>query len=688
MVAPCDSNEGMKQGCLGHLVAVACGLNWMHASEGPWLNEPPVAPPGWHSSAPPDGGVGPRPALGGFTVDTSSRETVRLFHLSVHAASEGVESGWAGDVASGIAGETTPEFQDAVIRRVNYFRALCGVPSWIRRSGFYGAKAQQAALMMSANRMLSHYPAPSWAFYTTEGAEAAAKSNLYLGGWGPSSVDGYMLDPGANNAAVGHRRWILYPNTRNMGTGDIPPQPGYWAANCLWVFDSAQSTLRPGTRDSFVQWPPHGHVPYSLVPGRWSFSYPDADFSGATVTMHRDGVELPVAIEPVSNGYGDNTLVWIPAGMNPNATDHPAPEQDVRYSVRIDGAIVSGDWQTFETEVVVFDPTRPGPDAIDTVPSGPAELVAGTSGTFTIPTVPGASGYRWSHAQLTPSQATWGAEDPSDGVVLGVTPGYEARVEATAAEGGWCYRLAHPSATVQTLTLDRTFLAGTGTELRFSKMVGLATTGQVARAEIQVGGAWTTVWREAGSGAGFVPKVQLLPVAIPLAQHAGRSFRVRFVYEATGSWFPQTLAGCGLYLDSIRVAGSDEVGSEASTDVVGNTFVFSTGTPGTWLLQAGPILFGDYFTGNGTGWQVRVKEGGELTLAPPVVGPDGNLLLEFLATGGAMGPFVVESVATMGPGVTWLPAKASGMTDLGDGRHRVSVVAATGHAFFRVRTAQ
>lgn len=679
----------MQLGMTGAGVGVAVMVLAGHASGVPWMNEAPNAPEWWRAmGALAAGGMAPRSAVGGFSVDAASREEVRLFHLTVHAASDGVASGWNGDVASGNAGATTEEFQDAVIRRVNYFRALSGVPASVERSAEYGAKAQQAALMMSANGNLSHFPPPTWLYYTAEGAEAAANSNLYLGQHGPDSVDGYMLDPGPNNALVGHRRWVLYPNTRHVGTGDIPGGGGTWPANALWVFDAQQSPTRPPTRDAWVQWPPHGHVPYSLVPGRWSFSFPGADFGAATVSMTRDGWPLPVALEPVGNGSGDNTLAWIPSGMSPDAADHAVPVADVIYTVSVGGVRVGGQWRSFETRVVVFDPAKPGPDTVDTRPSGPGQVEVGVTAAFTIPEVPKASGYRWSRSRLTPSMQSWGGEDSGDGMGLSVSPGYEVRVQENGAEGGWCYHLAHTTPSVQSLTLGRTFLVGAASELRFSKMVGVATTGQVARAQVEVGGAWIDVWSEPGSGSGQLVPVSLEPVTVSLAAHAGRTVRVRFTYEARGPYFPQTMSGVGFYVDSIRVAGSDELGESATAEVGVPSFGFTAPEPGAWLLQAGPVVFGDYFGGNGSGWKVEAVPRGSLpglALLAPVLGAGGTLVLEWMATGGTTGPFVVDRAGTVDASMTWQPVAVSEQVSLGNGRYRGVVSAGGGQGFFRVR---
>jgi hypothetical protein len=244
-------------------------------------------------------------------VNLASREEVRQFYRAVYGASDGVPMGWTGDYATGAAGDTSFVFKEAVRLRINFFRALVGVPATVTLNSGYSAKDQQAALMMSANTALSHFPPSSWIFYTAEGAEAAGNSNLAIGSAGPEAITGYMLDSGSNNAAVGHRRWLIYPQTREMGTGDVPGSATLYPANATWVLDANFGSARPATRTLAVPYPPAGYVPYSLVFRRWSFSYPNADFSSATVAMTRGGQSVPVQLETLSSGAGESTLVWV-----------------------------------------------------------------------------------------------------------------------------------------------------------------------------------------------------------------------------------------------------------------------------------------------------------------------------------------------------------------------------------------
>lgn len=311
----------------------------------------------------------PRPAQSSTDwVDVANREAVRASYLNTFVPTASVPMGWTGSIANGVAGDTSAAYKAAVLEAVNWFRAMAGVPPTISLDFTESSKAQQAALMFSANRSISHYPPSSWLYYTAEGAEAAGHSNIcyqYAGVYFlPGCIDAYVRDNGGGNYPAGHRRWILYPQTQSMGTGDVSltinGSEQYPYANDLWVLDGNYGAPRPATRDYFVAWPPPGYVPYQTIYPRWSFSYPQADFQGASVSM-RDagGATIPVALEPVANGYGENTIVWIPTNPLPSG----APAQDVPIDVTISGVVISGQSRVFSYRVTVFDPATAGASA-------------------------------------------------------------------------------------------------------------------------------------------------------------------------------------------------------------------------------------------------------------------------------------------------------------------------------------
>lgn len=288
-------------------------------------------------------------------VNPANRQQSLSLFLDVYLASENVPAQWTGDPTLCEAGKTSDIFQEAVVRRINYFRMMAGMSNEVGLSRTYTRKGQKAALMMSVNRTLSHSPDNSWLCYSKDGADGAANSNLYLGIFGPAAIDGYMRDGGDGNYFAGHRRWILFPQTQEMGTGDVPTSADYPAANALWVFDDNLFGPRPETREPFVAWPPPGFIPYQVVYPRWSFSYAGADFTGARVTMSSGGKTVPVRLEKVMDGYGENTLVWIPANLHSEAS-WPRPASDTTYSVVINRVKIEGQNRQFEYEVTVFDP--------------------------------------------------------------------------------------------------------------------------------------------------------------------------------------------------------------------------------------------------------------------------------------------------------------------------------------------
>lgn len=287
----------------------------------------------------------------GLYVNPQNRDWSIGFYHTYYQPSLMVPTEWTGNHQHCNPGTLSSAFQTETLRRINYFRAMAGVPAGITFNEDYSAKAQHAALMMSVNRRLSHSPDPNWICFTPGGSEGAGNSNLFLEVYGADAITGYMADGGGANFPVGHRRWLLYPQTQTMGSGDIPPQNGYPAANALWVIDDHIDDPRPDTREPFVAWPPPGYIPYQVLFPRWSFSYSDADFSGASVSMSLYGQPVALTVQPSVPGFGENTLTWepiLPVGMPPHG--------DIPYQVTIRNVGIDGSYQDFSYNVIVVNP--------------------------------------------------------------------------------------------------------------------------------------------------------------------------------------------------------------------------------------------------------------------------------------------------------------------------------------------
>ena len=291
----------------------------------------------------------------GIWLDTMNRQAV-IDSYNTEFSKVDPDIGWTGDRSTCTAGTTNPAYRTAIIDRVNWFRAMGGVPATVTENAGYSAKAQEAAVMMSVSDKLSHNPTESsFDCWTSDGAEAAGKSNLYLGRTGPHAITGYMLDPGANNVSVGHRNWILHPTVQEFGTGDTPG-PGRQATNTLWVVDNtfaAQPSLRE-TQD-FIAWPARGFVPGEVVFPRWSFSVRNGDFDNATVTTQRvengnvtGTVSSPIVFQNQSAGAPFSILVWEPVGIDTN------PTIDQTYRITVDNVGLGSVTKSYSYEVTVL----------------------------------------------------------------------------------------------------------------------------------------------------------------------------------------------------------------------------------------------------------------------------------------------------------------------------------------------
>ena len=540
----------------------------------------------------------PADRTGGWAIDPSSRQWSRAFYNSVYLASSSAASGWTGDSAACSAGETSAEFRNSVLVRINYFRAMAGVPSDIRFSAVYNGKAQQAALMMSNNGDLDHSPPASWTCYTAEGAEAASRSNLSLGNYGWAAVDGQMMDNGASNSAAGHRRWILYPQTEEMGTGDVPPSSGYSSANALWVMDGRYNNPRPETREPYVAWPPPGFVPYTVVSPRWSFSYPGADFGTASVSLSSNGNPLSVAVQPLATGYGENTIVWAADGLNPDLWNArwPQPDEDTTYTVEITHVTVGETSVDFSYDVTIIDPVISSADEEYAVIDGPLYPATGQLVSYTFTPVSIAESYELQHSVLQEGLYFEGGEQGVSALVDNTSASYDLLTSSASASGTFSLHLAHPAAESESFELDSNFIPSATTALTFSSRLGYATDDETVQVQISRddGRSWQTLYSESGSNGPGQSSFSLR--SISLAAFADSFVRIRFLYHFDGgTYYNCTGAQCGLLVDDIQIVDAMEVIDSVVTPLAAEPgFSFTRGSDHPYALSIRAVPWDGY----------------------------------------------------------------------------------------------
>ncbi len=272
---------------------------------------------------------------GGFQLDTQDRQAVSDLYNAVKQASMGIAPRWTGSYNQCQVGSIAGPYRDAVLRLINFARVLAGVPADVTLDPTFNRDAQASALISGAQGALSHTPDNSFACFSTEGANGSLRSNisLHLDVDPTVIVGGYMQDTGASNTSVGHRRWLLHPGQQNMGVGVTfdPSRSPFPGASAIYVVGQRSSLRRQ------VAWPPAGFMPSELVYERWSFSFPEADFSAATVAMTSGG--LPLTLDIVDSGAGDQTstgrapfIVW-----EPNIVQTPA--DGTKFTITIEFSV-------------------------------------------------------------------------------------------------------------------------------------------------------------------------------------------------------------------------------------------------------------------------------------------------------------------------------------------------------------
>lgn len=528
-------------------------------------------------------GSGSPMAVDGFLVNTADRRDVLVFYNCAYQASEGyvAQMTWTGNVAACLPGTTGAAYKDDVRRRVNFFRAMCGLPADITFDATKSAKCQEAALMMAANNSLDHFPPTNWLCYTANGAEAAGASNLALGNDGPAAVDAYMEDSGSNNAAVGHRRWIVYSRAQEMATGDIPFVNGsHNSSNALWVIGNFKSA--PAAQ--FVAWPNSGFVPDRLSPARWSLSYPGANFSAASVVMTQGGAPVTtVIISNAAGGIGDNSLVWEPVGLPTSVTS------DVSYNVTVSGISGAGVPTSHSYTVTLFNPDVLGESVTITGSDTPPT----TGQSYTFNSIGQADAYEVRVS--TGSTAAWteGAEDsPPPNVAEGIAPGYTLRQSSLVRTGAKAFQLAYPSGVFddQSFVVTREVLPSASSQLQFYDRARFSVTTTTLEAQVSTdnGTSWISVFSRNGVGLNSgLWDASWISRSISLASYAGQVIRVRFIMKRNGGSVTQGVSSSfGFFIDDVTVTNATELVNTTDTTLAGaaTSFTLNATTAGGALV--------------------------------------------------------------------------------------------------------
>ena len=584
---------------------------------------------------------------GGFVVDLSSRIESLSFYNTVFLASEGAENrvGWTGHYGSCAPGTTDPAFQRDVRRRVNYYRALGGLPSVsfdadpASNDGAAGtpqvmagttkqACAQASAYLHASsslyidNYALSHNPSASASVCWSANAwNGSWHCNLALGYFGPRAIDVYMADDNlsddqASNVNVGHRRWILYSLARDMSSGDVP-RGTYTAgadsfpvlpSNSLYVtgvFNSSASSPK-----QFVTWPSRGYVPAPLKPLRWSVSYPGAVFptAASAITLTGPPGQIPVTVLSANqNNLGDNTLVFQPQQTTLQGG------ADTTFTVTVTGLSGPGVPASCTWQTTFYDPSVLG---VSQILSGPAQpSPAGADYQFNA--APLATSYQVLAAQSGAAAAwTENGDSAAPGITEDKTGTYPVLQGAGSLSGiGFAPRsgsksfhlcfpldaseadyLPHP----QSFSLNAEFIPDAGSTLQFYEYFRWLFNDNRLSAELSADGGnqWTEIYGRNGAFT-YTPGASYNNTGwdtawhlrtLSLAAWAGQPVRLRFMLRPGSASFDGPDLNHGCYLDDIILTNVRRVTSGVALTQAGTSFRLDSQLAGGSLVPGSSYL--------------------------------------------------------------------------------------------------
>ena len=152
--------------------------------------------------------------------------------------------------------------------------------------------SQLKALILTAAEAINHHLDPQWPCYDQR-ADDYGSEVLYSyssGGITRNAIDGFIMDPGAHNREVGHRRILLDRDSIGFGIGQTETITAMQEPRGTWF-----NPQRDARELGFTGWPPPGYIPNNVVFPRWNFDIATAgtmtSFSCARrpgrATLHR-----------------------------------------------------------------------------------------------------------------------------------------------------------------------------------------------------------------------------------------------------------------------------------------------------------------------------------------------------------------------------------------------------------------
>lgn len=263
------------------------------------------------------------------------------------------------DVENCVPGVVSEETKRNFLAAVNEIRALHNLSPVIYD---YSAdnEMQKTALVMAANKTISHFVGENWSCYTPETLTGAKAANLSIIGKPVNSLNpiehlASWMDEN-NSPDLGHRRWILNPFLKKIALGITENKSGgvTLSSSAIKVVyeDDFQLISDSNSTNGFVAYP-YGKYPkqyfnsnsflsFSVFNSPYSFwDNKKVDYSNATILV-TDSLNNPQVTKDIAfdnKGYGlANNLQFKIENIKENTT----------YKVYVSNVLVNGIEQNFD----------------------------------------------------------------------------------------------------------------------------------------------------------------------------------------------------------------------------------------------------------------------------------------------------------------------------------------------------
>lgn len=234
--------------------------------------------------------------------------------------------------------------------------------------------------------------------------------------------------------------------------------------------------------------------------------------------------------------------------------------------------------------------------------SGPLNPVLGQANAYSFTPVTKAVSYQWLQWMELPFNLVDGAENGLVNFTASISGGYNLFSTTVKASGNDAFHFTHANPADQLLTLNSTLLVQAGSTVKFSSLLGYATSGQVAKVQVSTnsGATWQDVYSQPGGSVETVFSTRSVSLAAFAGQLAQVRFNYHYMYVNGQGYYPQTNDYFGWYVDNITFTNLQALTNQIVTPVAnGTNFIFTPVQAGNYLLQVEAVAYGPSYMGYG-----------------------------------------------------------------------------------------